>query len=360
MTGPRLPRRDVMRGAVLLGAGAAASGLGLLRATPALAAVPQPRIYSCDEWGARPPSEPVQILSYRPSYIVVHHTATANSTDYSLAHAYSLSRSIQNYHMDNNGWIDTGQNFTISRGGYITEGRHRSLETLLGRTSFVRGAHAGSPANSESIGIENEGTYMTVGPTTALWNALVDHCAYLCQQYSIPATQIFGHRDYMSTSCPGDVLYSRLPQLRSDVAAKLAGGTWSTIVDNATAGRFIASTNWGVSTYSTSRYGADYRYANPQAVSDAAWFKVNIPAAANYRVEIWYPANSGYNSSTPFVVSTTSGSQYINVDQRTGGGAWRSIGTFALAAGDYNVVGVSRWTSTTGYVIADAVRITRV
>ncbi|HEX2419078.1 MAG TPA: amidase, partial [Micromonosporaceae bacterium] len=134
----------------------------------------------------------------------------------------------------------------------------------------------------------------------------------------------------------------------------------STIVDNATAGRFTASSNWGVSTYSTSRYGADYRYANPAAVSDAAWFKANIAAAGSYRVEIWYPSNSGYNSSAPYVVSTSSGSQYINVDQRTGGGAWRSLGTFSLAAGDYNVVGVSRWTSGTGYVIADAVRITRV
>lgn len=360
MSGLHLPRRDLMRGAALLGAGVAASGLGLLRATPVLAAVPSPRIYGCDEWGARPSSEPVQILTYRPSYIVVHHTATGNSTDYSLAHAFSLSRSIQNYHMDTNGWIDTGQNFTISRGGYITEGRHRSLETLRGGTTFVRGAHAGSPANSESIGIENEGTYMTVAPTTALYNGLVDHCAYLCQQYGIPSSRIHGHRDFMSTQCPGDVLYGMLPQLRSDVAAKLAGGTWSAIVDNATAGRFTASANWGVSTYSTSRYGADYRYANPEAVSDAAWFKVNIPAAASYKVDVWYPANAGYNSSTPFVVSTTSGGQYVRVDQRTGGGAWRSLGTFSLAAGDYNVVGVSRWTTTTGYVIADAVRITRV
>jgi hypothetical protein len=49
----------------------------------------------------------------------------------------------------------------------------------------------------------------------------------------------------------------------------------------------------------------------------------------------------------------------VTVDQRTGGGAWRSLGTYRLEAGTHNVVGVSRWTSTTGYVIADAVRITR-
>jgi hypothetical protein len=35
------------------------------------------------------------------------------------------------------------------------------------------------------------------------------------------------------------------------------------------------------------------------------------------------------------------------------------LGTFNLAAGDYNAVGVSRWTNTAGLIIADAVKITR-
>ena len=48
------------------------------------------------------------------------------------------------------------------------------------------------------------------------------------------------------------------------------------------------------------------------------------------------------------------------VDQRPTGGQWRILGTFTLAAGDANKVGVSRWTCGTGYVIADAVRVTRV
>jgi N-acetylmuramoyl-L-alanine amidase len=135
---------------------------------------------------------------------------------------------------------------------------------------------------------------------------------------------------------------------------------YSAIVDNATAGRFTASANWGTSTYSTARYGADYRYANPVLASDAAWFKVNIPATGNYRVDVWYAANAGYSASAPHVIVTSAGNQTVNVDQRTGGGAWRTLGTFNLAAGDRDVVGVSRWTSAAGYVIADAVRVTRV
>ncbi|WP_406079362.1 N-acetylmuramoyl-L-alanine amidase [Micromonospora sp. NBC_00858] len=136
--------------------------------------------------------------------------------------------------------------------------------------------------------------------------------------------------------------------------------TFSVIVDNATAGRFTASTNWGTSSYSSQRYGADYRFADPTPASDAAWFKVDIPAAGNYRIEVRHPADPGYNSSTPHVIATASGTQTVNVDQRANGGVWRSLGTFSLAAGDRNLVAVSRWTSAAGYVVADAVRVTRV
>ncbi|MEJ7698373.1 MAG: hypothetical protein WKF71_01815 [Pyrinomonadaceae bacterium] len=96
------------------------------------------------------------------------------------------------------------------------------------------------------------------------------------------------------------------------------GSTWETIVDNATTGRFTASANWNTSSYSSQRYGTNYRYATPQAVSDAAWFKVSIPAVANYEVYVWYPASTGYNSSTPFIVATSSGNQTVRVNQQIG------------------------------------------
>lgn len=134
---------------------------------------------------------------------------------------------------------------------------------------------------------------------------------------------------------------------------------WSTIVDNTTAGRFTASANWGTSTYSSQRYGTDYRFATPVSQSDPAWYKVNIPATGNYQVSVWYSASSGYNDAAPYIIVTPSGNQVVYVNQRTNGGRWVSLGTFSLAGGDANKVGVSRWTAGTGYVIADAVRITR-
>ncbi len=134
---------------------------------------------------------------------------------------------------------------------------------------------------------------------------------------------------------------------------------WSTIVDNTTAGRFTASANWGTSTYSSQKYGADYRFATPVTTSDVAWYKVNIPATGNYQISAWYGANSGYNDAAPYIIATTTGNRTVYVNQRANGGRWVSLGTFALAAGDDNKVGVSRWTAGTGYVIADAVRVTR-
>ncbi|MEO3820671.1 glycoside hydrolase domain-containing protein [Plantactinospora sp. B24E8] len=136
--------------------------------------------------------------------------------------------------------------------------------------------------------------------------------------------------------------------------------TWSSTVDNTTAGRFTASTNWGTSTYSDQRHGADYRFAEPVAASDVAWFRLDIPETARYEVSVWYAANAGYNDATPYVVATTTGNQTVRVDQRTGGGRWVPLGVFTLPAGDGDRVGVSRWTTGTGYVIADAVRVTRI
>jgi hypothetical protein len=210
-----LSRRAVLRGAVLLGTATAAP----LAARPATAAVNQPDITNCAAWGARSPSSSVSVLQRRPNKIIVHHTAFPNSTDYSQAHAFANSRAIQDLHMDTNGWIDSGQHFTNSRGGWLTEGRHGSLYALLHGQTMVQGAHCVGQ-NDQAIGIENEGIYLDVQPPRALWNSLVLFCAFTCQQYGVPATEIYGHKDFNNTQCPG-LLHDRLPELRSAVAAML-------------------------------------------------------------------------------------------------------------------------------------------
>ena len=39
--------------------------------------------------------------------------------------------------MDHNGWIESGHNFLVSRGGLILEGRHRSIEMVQNATMVV-------------------------------------------------------------------------------------------------------------------------------------------------------------------------------------------------------------------------------
>lgn len=226
-----VPRRSFLKAALGVGTSILVGGLELRFAPVVEAAeeaVAAPTIANCDTWGAAAPKEPITVLTTRPNKILVHHMANANTTDYSVTQAYRMARSCQQSHF-NRGWIDTGQQFTISRGGYVMEGRHRSLEVLRGGTQHVRGAHCDGQ-NDVAVGIENEGTYTSAQPPQALYNQLVALCAYICQQYNIPSREIYGHRDFNATQCPGDQLYAMLPKLRSDVAARIGDGGGNPIV----------------------------------------------------------------------------------------------------------------------------------
>ncbi|MCO5972047.1 peptidoglycan recognition protein family protein [Actinoallomurus soli] len=213
-------RREVLRRAAAVAGGAVLLGATDLTRPRSARAVTAPHVYTRAEWGARPPTSPATIIK-APDHLIVHHMAFPNSTDYSLAHAFQLSRDCQNLHMDTNGWSDTGQQLTISRGGYVMEGRNRSIEAI-GKGANVMGAQCANE-NGHTLGIENEGTYITELPPAALWNSLVQTLAWLCDIYGLsPSTAIVGHRDYNSTTqCPGDALYAQLPRLRSQVAGAL-------------------------------------------------------------------------------------------------------------------------------------------
>lgn len=199
---------------------AVAAVVGTELALPGTAsAVPSPEfpwIIDCDSWGARPPSSTIQITGNTTNKIILHHMAFPNVTDYSRDHAVQLARDCQNLHMDTNGWADTGQHFTVSRGGYVMEGRHRSLETLVTGEHQVVSAHCPGE-NGNAIGIENEGTYITETPPQALLDSLVQLCVAVCRQFDLNAWDIFGHWDFRLTDCPGIAFYARFPVIRTRV-----------------------------------------------------------------------------------------------------------------------------------------------
>lgn len=188
------------------------------------------KVITTDKWGARPPvpgTFPFPMTS--PDYIVIHNTGTPNSSkalsQNTLDGAEQLARDIQRWHMDDNGWSDSGHNFLNTVGGFILEGRHGSLNAVE-QGLCIRSAHAAQDAGklaggNQSPGIENEGNFMTVQMEQKQWDSLVELCASLCDSCKISPENIKGHRDFSDTDCPGDWLYNQLPQLRQDVADKL-------------------------------------------------------------------------------------------------------------------------------------------
>ncbi|SDY38456.1 Peptidoglycan-binding (PGRP) domain of peptidoglycan hydrolases-containing protein [Micromonospora pattaloongensis] len=177
-------------------------------------------IIDCDGWGARPPSGALQVSNTMTNKIIVHHMAFPNTTDYSREQAVKLARDCQDLHMDGNRWSDTGQHFTVSRGGYVLEGRRGSLATLRAGERQMIAAHCPGE-NGRAIGIESEGTYITQTPPAALLDSLTRLCVEICRQYGLHAHDIFGHWDFRATQCPGVMFYREFPALRRRVAAGL-------------------------------------------------------------------------------------------------------------------------------------------
>ena len=186
--------------------------------------LPAPTIISTAEWDATQPRSHLQTINEHPSYLVIHHTTTPNVTDGSREAAVDLARRVQNGHVGQ-GWGDSGQHFTLSRGGHILEARHGSKNALETGETFMLGIHA-LGFNAYALGIECEGNYMVNPPPQSLYEGLVHLCAYICQQYDLPPQRIIGHRELVKTSCCGDAFYAKLPILRDDVRQCLEKGEY--------------------------------------------------------------------------------------------------------------------------------------
>ncbi|MCX4472255.1 N-acetylmuramoyl-L-alanine amidase [Micromonospora sp. NBC_01655] len=218
---PELDRRTLLRAG--LGAAAVAvvgTELAFPAAAQAASGADVDWIIGCDEWGARPPSDPLSVSAIATNKIIVHHMAFPNVTDYSREQAVKLARDCQNLHMDGNGWSDTGQHFTVSRGGHVLEGRRGSLDRLAAGDRQMISAHCPGE-NGRAIGIENEGTYVTETPPQELLDSLVRLCATIGRQYGLHAHDIFGHWDFRTTACPGAAFYRQFPELRRRVFREL-------------------------------------------------------------------------------------------------------------------------------------------
>jgi hypothetical protein len=164
--------------------------------------------------------------------VFVHHTDTGN--DYSCADSGAVVRSIFLYHVKTNGWNDIGNNFLVDKCGTLFEGRSGGVDQP------VIGAHAYG-FNTDSAGVAVLGTFTDIAPPqraldtvarVAAWKLGLDggdptgtttlserakdgNFAY---GSSVIFKTIAGHRDANSTACPGQLLYDKLPAIRTAAA----------------------------------------------------------------------------------------------------------------------------------------------
>lgn len=149
--------------------------------------------------------------------IVIHHTADAVTGD--SRPGVERMRALFKYHAISKGWGDIGYHYVIDEKGQIYQGRAGG--------EYVIGGHAYCN-NIGSIGIALMGNFETEQPTQSQMQSLQWLLDTVSKEYDIDLTRnvlfhgksinpIVGHRDLLSTSCPGYYLYNTLNQVRSNV-----------------------------------------------------------------------------------------------------------------------------------------------
>lgn len=266
-------------------------------------------------------------------------------------------------HVTQGSWSSAINWFRDSRAGTSCHYTIRSSDGKIGQSVEEKNIayHAGNWSyNQTSVGIEHEG-YVSNSSwfTDAMYRSSARLTAYLCKKYRIPIDRkhIIGHSQVPypnSHTDPGR--YWNWTKYMNMVRGYAGSSTYKQVVDNSSA-RFSAPKAFKVSTYSNQKYGKNYRYTSPRNARGAAKFKFRVPQKGRYGLYAWWPANSGYNSRTRFLVLTTEGWKIKIVNQRERGGRWVELGVYTLPAGDRVYVQVPRRSSAKGYIIADAVMI---
>ncbi len=224
-----------------------ASAASLSLAAPNLAAgAGQPPIIARKAWarGMAPPRVAPEYGAVEMAF--VHHTENPNG--YAAGEVPAMLRAIYIFHRYVNGWNDIGYNFVVDLYGRIFEARAGGIDEP------VVGAQAGG-YNLVSTGIAVLGTFSSRPISTAARNALAKLLAWKLSLHGVPSQgrvtvkvnsagasysrfpanthvslpRIAGHRDGDATECPGNVLYSELPAIRTNVRELAPNPTRATL-----------------------------------------------------------------------------------------------------------------------------------
>lgn len=135
--------------------------------------------------------------------VTVHHTAELPAM--STRSDAELVKGVQRFHQDDRGWADIGYHYLIGRDGRVYQGREL----------HIQGAHAGGGNNVENLGVSVVGDFSDGLPTAATLATLEHFLQHQMRTYEVAADQLFGHREFKATACPGDVLFGWLESYRA-------------------------------------------------------------------------------------------------------------------------------------------------
>ncbi|XP_063428578.1 peptidoglycan-recognition protein SC2-like [Mytilus trossulus] len=153
------------------------------------------RIISRDIWGARSPKGTSNIHLPVPNFFI-HHTAGKHCTTFSAC--ISRMKSIQNSHMDENGWADIGYSFLVGEDGNVYEGRGWDRV----------GSHT-KGYNRIGLAASFMGNFMMDAPNSTALDAVKELIQCGIRKGKVSHTYaLFGHSDVKNTECPGTALYN--------------------------------------------------------------------------------------------------------------------------------------------------------
>jgi len=227
------------------GTSAADAHLDATAPSTAAAATSMPQIVTRAQWGADESlrsGSPVYDSTVKMAFI--HHTASSNS--YTKAQAPAAVRSIYAYDTEGLGWSDIAYNVIVDKYGQIFEGRAGGLARA------VRSAATGG-FNPSTFSVSALGTYTSVAPSAAMLRSMERILAWKLGLYHVDPqgkvtlvassgagttsrfpdgtahtfNAISGHRDAGLTQCPGNMLYAKLPAIRSAVAKMMGAAILS-------------------------------------------------------------------------------------------------------------------------------------
>jgi hypothetical protein len=162
---------------------------------------------------------------------------------------------------------------------------------------------------------------------------------------------------FVSTNALGAQEDTSSPPPAGDGDGAVAADPYSQVVDNDSPGRFKAP-GWDRESSDPEGYGVDYRFVEPTERAKPAQYKMTIPATDYYTVYAWWAAGGRNSAVTRFGVSTTSGVEWSEVNQRIDGGTWIRIGSYEMGEGE-RLVQIEGVSESEGWVVADAVLVAR-